>query len=162
QVQLGSEDAYVRKLDFSGNVLWTRQFGSPAFDLAFGLATDPSGVYVTGFTAGALPGQTSAGFFDVFLRKYDAGCGVLCTQQFGIRGEFFSPGVLTVDASGIYAAGSVLLDSGKNDPLIGLFRKYDFSGNVLWQKSLPGTFTCGEALWGLSAYNNAVYMVTQS
>ena len=50
---------------------WTRQFGSAGHDRATAVAVDASGVYVAGATEGALPGQTSAGSIDAFLRKYD-------------------------------------------------------------------------------------------
>ena len=42
-------------------LLWARQVGTPAYDEARSVATDSSGVYVTGSTQGTLPGQTSAG-----------------------------------------------------------------------------------------------------
>ena len=48
---------------------WTRQFGSASSDQTFGFSVDASGVYVTGLTAGTLPGQTSAGGTDAFVRK---------------------------------------------------------------------------------------------
>src|SRR5947208_3011308 len=51
---------------------WTRQFGTAADDGAFGVAVDATGnAYVVGLTNGAFAGQTSAGFRDAFVRKYD-------------------------------------------------------------------------------------------
>src|SRR3989338_735964 len=60
-------------------IQWIRQFGSLtllqlgdfSFDEAVGVSVHSSGVYVTGRTQGALPGQTSAGSQDAFVRKYD-------------------------------------------------------------------------------------------
>ena len=52
---------FVRKYDTDGKELWTRQFGSTSYDYGYGVAVDGSGVYVAGYTTGALPGQTSAG-----------------------------------------------------------------------------------------------------
>src|SRR2546426_243908 len=71
QTSAGSGDAFLRKYDASGNVLWTRQFGSSDVDQADNIAVDASGAYVAGDTAGAFPGQTSAGGVDAFVRKYD-------------------------------------------------------------------------------------------
>src|SRR5205823_600611 len=58
--------------DAGGAELWTRQFGTAVNDFPGGLAADASGVYVAGSTHGTLPGQTSAGDEDAFVRKYDA------------------------------------------------------------------------------------------
>jgi hypothetical protein len=65
---LGAWDSFIRKYDGSGNVLWTRQFGSAAFDAARGVATDNLGnVYATGYVHASL-GITKG---DVFVQKYD-------------------------------------------------------------------------------------------
>ena len=57
----------------TGEIEWVRQFGGvgPAFDSAAAVAAEGS-VYVAGRTSGTLPGQTSAGVTDAFVRKYDA------------------------------------------------------------------------------------------
>jgi hypothetical protein len=104
QTSAGSLDAFVRKYDFNGEVVWTRQFGTAKYDDALGIATSAQGVYVAGNTAGALPGHVNAGDYDVFVRKYDAEGGAVWTQQFGGRAheELLS---IAVDASGVYAAG---------------------------------------------------------
>ena len=68
------------------------------------MAVDASGVYVAGFTFGTLPGQTSAGGWDAFVRKYDATGTELWTRQFGTTSLDAANGV-AVDASGVYVAG---------------------------------------------------------
>src|SRR3989338_6845418 len=50
---------------------WIRQFGTSAEDQATGVARDSTGVYVSGFTWGVLPGQTNAGLSDAYVRKHD-------------------------------------------------------------------------------------------
>lgn len=43
--------ALVRRYYSAGNILWTRQFDSPSFDQAWGVAADAAGaVYVAGWT----------------------------------------------------------------------------------------------------------------
>src|SRR5205823_11723914 len=76
----GGPDAFVRKYDLSGNVLWTHQFGTAAFDLGIELAADGTGVYVTGWTLGALPGQSNSGRVDTFVRRYDTDGNELWTR----------------------------------------------------------------------------------
>ena len=68
----GDEDAFVRKYDTNGNVLWTRQFGSPDQEYGFYVTAGVGGVYITGYTYGTLPGQTSSGGIDAFVAKYNA------------------------------------------------------------------------------------------
>ncbi len=83
----GGCDAFVRKYDPNGNALWTRQFGSPAGEVAYAAAVDTSGnVAVAGYTGGAFPGFTSAGDTDVFVRVYNASGAELWTRQFGTNG----------------------------------------------------------------------------
>jgi len=66
----GGFDAFVRALDGSGDLRWTRQFGTGGLDVAYGVATDADGdVYVAGRTGGALEGS-SAGGQDAFVRAY--------------------------------------------------------------------------------------------
>jgi hypothetical protein len=45
------------------------------------------GIYVTGTVASALPGQSSAGGLDVFVRQYDRDGDELWTLQFGTSGD---------------------------------------------------------------------------
>ena len=104
QTSAGSVDAFVRKYDFNGEVVWTRQFGTAKYDDALGIAVSAQGVYIAGNTAGALPGHVNAGDYDVFVRKYDAKGGAVWTQQFGGRAHEELLGI-AVDASGVYAAG---------------------------------------------------------
>jgi hypothetical protein len=95
------------------DIEWIRQFGTSDWDSAGGVAVDTSGVYVTGGTDGALPGQTSSGDYDAFVRKYDGSGNELWTRQFGSSYVDRARGV-AVDGSGnAYVAG------GTNDALPG-------------------------------------------
>jgi len=60
QLSRGDGDAYVRLFDASGNVLWTRQFGSVDSDGLDGLELDDAGrVYVSGTTVRTMPGEVT-------------------------------------------------------------------------------------------------------
>jgi hypothetical protein len=100
----GYEDIFVLKYDLDGNEVWTREFGTPAYDDGTGIAVDASGVYVAGWTGGTLPGQASPGDGDAFVRKYDADGNEVWTRQFGTAAFDLGLGI-AVDASGIYMAG---------------------------------------------------------
>jgi len=97
----------VRKYDGAGSILWTRQFGSADNDYINGLALDRGGnVYVAGYTTGALPGQTSLGAADAYVRKYDSEGNVLSTRQFGTAASDFAIAVAVDGSNIVYVAGS--------------------------------------------------------
>jgi len=133
----GTSDAFVRKFDAKGVMLWAKQFGTSADDQATGIAVDATGnVYVTGPTYGALEGA-NAGSSDGFLRKLDASGTTLWTRQFGTVGPE-TPKSLVVDGSGnAYIAGSTYPTGGQGsgDPFV---RKFDSSGATVWAKQFGG------------------------
>jgi hypothetical protein len=96
----------VVRYDAAGNLLWARQFGSAADDFATGVSADGSGVYVAGWTTGALPGQASAGGTDAFVAKFrtasDAppAIGPVIIRSSGPRGAVTTASVLTARAIG--------------------------------------------------------------
>jgi len=104
QTSAGQTDAFLLKYDFNGQPAWTRQFGTPGYDDALGLAVNAQGVYFAGNTRGALPGHANAGDFDAFVRKYTLNGGEVWTQQFGSKGHEELLGI-AADASGVYAVG---------------------------------------------------------
>jgi hypothetical protein len=135
-VSAGGLDAFVRKYDANGQVLWTRQFGTSADEGAAGVAVDPTGnVYVTGWTAGDLAGS-GAGGLDAVVRKFDAAGEVIWTRQFGTAGDDQGIGI-AVDAAGhalmtgITTGGLVGANAGDLDVFV---RKYDADGEVLWTR----------------------------
>jgi len=104
QPRFGKEDAFIRKYDFEGTEVWTRQFGTTANDRIRALAVDIRGVYVTGRTEGALPGQRLTGLSDIFVRNYAPDGTERGTLQFG-TGVYNDATGLAVSPSGVYIAG---------------------------------------------------------
>ena len=102
----GGDDVFLSKYNASGDLLWTRQFGTLEKDYGRGVATDRSGnVYISGQTSGIL-GASSAGGSDAFLRKYDASGNLLWTCQFGTSEGDIGGGV-AIDSSGnVYISGN--------------------------------------------------------
>jgi len=161
-VSLGGQDAFVRKYDNDGNVLWTRQFGTGGHDQAFSVAADGSDVYVAGLTTGTLPGQAAGGcdnclVADAFVRKYDSSGTELWTRQFGTSLNDSAGGV-AVDATGLYVTGKTdgtlpgQVSAGSTDAFV---RKYDGVGTELWTHQF-GTSASDEAR-GVSADVSGVY-----
>ena len=98
-------DAFVSKLNPDGSNAWFSQFGTPiSFDSALGVAVNGSGVYVSGYTDGQLPGQTALGNSDAFLGKYSLAGTPLWTNQFGTSSADLAWGV-AADPSGAVVTG---------------------------------------------------------
>ena len=65
-------DIFLAKLDPSGN-LTIQQFGSNRNDIGYGIALDSSAnAFIAGSTDGNLDGNTSSGFLDIFLAKFNS------------------------------------------------------------------------------------------
>lgn len=137
-------------LSYSGlPVIWVRQFGSDATDLALDLALDVEGhPYVTGTTAGELPDQSNVGSRDAFVRRYNSDGSVAWTVQFGTSGAEIANGI-SVDSQGdIYVVGSTTgmlsghPNAGGKDAFV---QKLDPSGGQIWTRQF-GTGEEDEAL----------------
>ena len=147
QITPASTDAFVRKYDADGNLLWSHQFGSTTnvTDSANAVAVDASGVYVAGTAGGALPGQTSSGDADAFVRKYDFAGNELWTRQFGgtFRSGPSSPrrsirrrGSQWTQRASIVAGSTGGTFAGQTSPggLDAFVRRYDAAGNAIWTR----------------------------
>ncbi|MEX2315615.1 MAG: PEP-CTERM sorting domain-containing protein [Pirellulales bacterium] len=119
----GSFDAVVSKFGSSGNLIWTRQFGSSARDSATAVIGDGMGnIYVAG-TGRSILGGAQFGGTDIFLLKLDSAGNVIWSQTFGSSGTDLSS-ALAIDAAGaIYVVGDttgniVGTNAGGRDALI--------------------------------------------
>jgi len=128
------------------SILSAWQFGTAEDDFANALAVDAGGnIIVAGGTEGKLSGS-SAGYYDVFVRKYNPKGNELWTRQFGTAKDDFAK-ALAVDAEGnIVVAGTTMgnlsgSSAGNYDSFV---RKYGPKGNELWTRQF-GTVTIDEA-----------------
>ncbi|MBZ4373460.1 SBBP repeat-containing protein [Corallococcus sp. AS-1-6] len=142
----GSSDAFVARLRASGEVAWTRQFGSSANEYVTGAAVHDASpnavaVYATGYTSAALPGNVLVGMSDAFLARYDAQGGLQWLRQFGTSSGDFAQGVATAPDGNVYVVGytSASMDgqawAGGQDAFV---VKYDAAGDRQWSR-LTGT-----------------------
>jgi len=161
QTAAGDGDAFLRKYDASGTELWTRQFGTPGSEAAYGVAAHGSAVYVAGITNGTLPGQVNAGDADAFVRAYDANGTELWTRQFGTPAGDFGLAA-AADASGAYVAGYTDGTFPGQTSAGGAFvRKYDTAGTEIWtrQFNASGGSTYG---WAVGSDGSGVYVAGQT
>lgn len=102
----GGLDGFVRQYNGAGDVVWTRQFGSPLDEFAVSLAYGPAGeVFVVGSTAGSLPGHKSAGEADAYIVAYNGAGGTMWSRQFGTSGVDDAEAVAFDAAGNPFVAG---------------------------------------------------------
>ena len=143
----GGNDAFVAKLDASGNIVWAKSWGDAADQIANAIAVDAKGnIFVTGALEGSmdLGGSkplTSAGGSDVFVLALDGTGKPAFAGAFGDGATQIGYGV-AVDAKGdvlvtgafggqIDFGGGALKSAGGLDVFVA---KLDATGKQLWSK----------------------------
>lgn len=101
----GETDGFLVVLDARGVTLWERTLGTPADDVASGVAFAPDGsLVVAGWTGGDLAGS-SAGGEDAFLVAFDAQGAERWNRQFGTPEDDRLRAVAIGDGGDIAVAG---------------------------------------------------------
>jgi hypothetical protein len=145
------------------DVEFIRQFGTSDVDSAEDVFADSSGVYVVGFTDNTLPGQTSEGSRDAFIRKYNSDGDEIWTRQFGTSDNDEARGV-SVDSSGVYVAGVTTgtfqgeSSAGDTDIFV---RKYNSDGDEIWTRQF-GSSEFDFINNGVSVDSSGVYVAGQT
>jgi hypothetical protein len=134
----GDADAFLRKYTPTGDVVWTRQFGTPDWEAVYGMAVHGSRIFLVGSTSGALPGQANHGEYDAFVRAYEANGSVAWTRQFGTA-EGDEAYAVAADESGVYVGGTTAASlagqphGGGED---GFVRRFGHGGGTKWTRQL--------------------------
>lgn len=140
QTALGQYDVFVRKYDPNGNELWTRQFGTTAYDYGLALtASQSGGVIVAGYTLGTLPGQVKSGSDDAFAARIDSSGTIVWMTQFGtLAGTYTRAYAVAEGPDGSVFAGGHLngtfpgqATTGSQDAFV---RKLNSSGTEQWTR----------------------------
>jgi len=155
----GAQDAYVVKLDVSGNLVWVKTFGGTLGTAANGVAAASDGsVYLTGSFDGTTDFNPGAGTYALsapdgtqaaFVLKLDAAGNLLWAEN--LSGVSYVTGVsVALDADeNVYVAGnyadtaafnswpfvSEITSAGSDDVFIA---KLSPAGGFLWIKSMGG------------------------
>ena len=98
-----ASQAFIRRYDRSGKVVFGKIFGSTASEIAWGVAADSAAITVTGYTYGSMDAQNK-GSFDVFVRRYDRAGNVVWKRQFGTTSADLALDV-AADGTGFTIAG---------------------------------------------------------
>lgn len=155
----GNVDLFVVKYDSSGAKQWTKQMGSGSGTFAQAVTVDISGnVYVVGKTNGGLDGNTSSGYMDLFVVKYNSSGDKEWTKQMGAgSGSFQESGTyaqaVAVDSSGnVYVTGYTAGGLDGNYPAYVydcFLLKYNSVGEKKWTRQWGNgyyTFATGVAI----------------
>ncbi|MDZ7801894.1 MAG: SBBP repeat-containing protein [Trueperaceae bacterium] len=159
---VGGQDALLRKLDATGEVVWTRQFGTSDADNVRSVAVGrEDAVVVAGETRGDVA-AVNAGQTDVYVRKFDADGTTLWTRQFG-SGTFDGVWGVAVDATGhVFVAGDT--NGALAGPSAGGWdlwvRRLDPDGTTLWTRQF-GT-PANEYVSGIAVDPNGHVLLTGS
>lgn len=119
----GNYDAWIVKLDSSGNLQWQKTVGGSNIDIAAAIqSTSDGGSIVGGYTQ-----SFGAGGWDAWLIHLDSLGNVVWQKTYGTGGtdQVFS---IRQTAAGDYVVAGVLNGSA-------MLMKVDSSGNVLWTKT---------------------------
>ena len=165
-ISAGGAEAFVSKLDSSGNFVWAKGLGGNSTDEGYSIALDSSGnVYTTGYfrdTADFDPGagvaaltSASAGVNEIFVSKLNSSGNFVWAK--GLGGTAADVGrSIAVDSSGnVYTTG-YFIGTADFDPGAGVANltsasgsggtdrdvfvsKLNSSGNFVWAKGLGGT-----------------------
>jgi hypothetical protein len=137
----GKNDGFLTKIDSSGKVIWSRQFGTPEEEDVQWCAIDKTGnLFVTGFTSGDLVGKNS-GKEDFFIFKYSQDGQLMWSRQFGTDSTDIAKGVYADNKGNVFITGVTggkmgEASYGKNDAFI---MKLDKNGNKIFTKQFGTT-----------------------
>lgn len=152
-------DAFVCKLNASGNYVWAKNMGGGYNTIGYSIAVDNSeNVYTTGYFEGTTdfdPNEgtaelTSTGYKDIFVCKFDPSGNYLWAKNMGGISYNYGDAIAVDEAGNTYTTGYfegtadfnpdeggiAQLTAGANDIFI---CKFDASGNYLWAKNMGGT-----------------------
>lgn len=138
ETNAGNADAFIRKYDAEGEVLWTKQFGTQMNEGGTDIAVDPNGnIYVSGYTSGSLQ-ISSLGEADAFLRKTDGLGDEIWTRQFGSVGEDVAFGLTLESDAAIYVVGDTEGSLGGNHAggTDAFISKFDAQGELMWSSQI--------------------------
>jgi gliding motility-associated-like protein len=158
----GFEEAWVIKLDNTGNIIWSKCYGGSQDERAESIRpTGDGGFILTGYsesTDGDL--SNNKGEFDYWVFKLDAN-GVLQWQRNfgGTKADFAFDAIQTQDG-GYLVAGSSISNDGNLTGNNGLYDywlfKLDAAGNLDWQKNFGGA--AEERAYGIALDATGAYI----
>ncbi|MFN8241421.1 MAG: SBBP repeat-containing protein [Bacteroidales bacterium] len=133
---VGGSDCFILKLDYSGNLISTVQFGTPANDQLNSIVVNTEGLPRTCGTTWGVTDGSNKGFIDCFACWFKKDLSEPTYLQFGTDG-FDIPLVVAADKDdNLYIGGSTSGSLGGDQAGDGdcFLVKVDAGKNILWKK----------------------------
>jgi hypothetical protein len=134
----GRTDILIVKYNAMGVKEWSRMLGTVDYEAALRIAVDSGqNVLVTGYTFGALDGQSHSGNSDIYILKFDALGARKWSRQVGTETTDRALGIAIDSKNNVYSSGLTLGsfdghdNAGNYDALI---VKFDPSGSKQWSR----------------------------
>jgi hypothetical protein len=133
----GGSDGFIQRYDLAGEVLWTREFGTPGQDWAKDVAADASGLTVLWVSDGSFESRDNAR--DLFLRRYDRSGTELWTTSY-VTPKDEEAGGIAADATGLTIVGTTMgvgrdaVTAPTPEPIEAIVLRYDLDGQLLWTR----------------------------
>ncbi|MFZ2897815.1 MAG: T9SS type A sorting domain-containing protein [Saprospiraceae bacterium] len=140
----GESDAWLVKIDSTGQVIWSKNYGGSGRDAIGGIIVLEDGYIVAGVSSSDdhdLPGNN--GYEDAWVFKVDKDGALLWSKNYGGSLDDNLGGMKKTSDGGFVLAGTtysndgdVLLNKGEYDAWI---LKIDEKGEILWSRTYGGT-----------------------
>ncbi|MFZ8804371.1 MAG: hypothetical protein ACO2PO_15495, partial [Candidatus Calescibacterium sp.] len=130
----GDYDMYVVKLNSYGSAQWTKTIGGSLSDEARSIIQSSDG----GFVVAGWTQSFGAGGYDMYIVKIDGSGDVEWTKTIGGTGNDYAYSIIQdLDGNYVVVGWSSSFGAGNNDIYV---VKLDSAGNVLWTKTIGGSF----------------------
>lgn len=146
----GGGDAWILKLDASGNIIWQNTYGGPGDDSAAAIAPTNDGGYV-------VAGQTTsfgAGRIDAWVFKLGESGNVIWQKTYGDSAIEVASDIKVLGTDGYVITGDYDVTGRASDVWVA---RLDESGNIVWQKTYGSINT--DAGYTISPTNDGGYIV---
>lgn len=155
---IGSNDAFIVKLDSLGDFIWAKSFGGSGATISHGISIDASrNIYLNGYFSNTtdfdpntgITSLVSSGGNDAFISKLDENGNLIWAKSIGGTSDELGQSI-AVDASGNIIATGTYSGTADFDPNTGInnltpvgasdvfVMKLDAVGNFMWAKSIGG------------------------
>ncbi len=139
-----TNDAYLRKYDAAGELVWSRMLGATDDANGFAVTVDANDdIIIAGTVRGDLSATSYGGNYDSFVTKFDTTGAEQWTRQAAPYANDSALAV-TTDASGnVFVAGQTYSEIGTGTTYAGgsdgYLSKLDSDGALVWNKQFGGT-----------------------